>query len=167
MTVSGRKNLNGKTGVESTLDRECQLWRVCATLDKASQAWQTKARLGTTHNSKTRFLSISHASGSVLGSHIARCRTELPLGRRAPFLPVQSSERTLGRPRGGGGRGGCLSDVGEKFGALWHLAGPAAFQSWSRLIYVAWKAGRNLPRYKSPSLLQDYLPVQVTSEEVA
>ena len=44
------------------------------------------------------------------------------------------------------------SNMGEKFGALWHLAGPAAFQSWSRLIYVAWKAGRNLPRYKSPSL---------------
>ena len=86
MTVSGRKNLNGKTGVESTLDRECQLWRVCATLDKASQAWQTKARLGTTHNSKTRFLLISHASGSVLGSHIARCRTELPLGRSPPAL---------------------------------------------------------------------------------
>ena len=137
MTVSGRKSLNGKTGVESTRDRECRLWRVSAALDKASQAWPTKAHSGAIHHSKTRFLARRPHIWLLFG------RTQPPPGRPAP----SPGRRVVSR---WGGEGSLSLDTGGRSGVLWHLADPAAFQSSSRLIYVPWKAGRNPPRYKSP-----------------
>lgn len=42
MTISGRRNLNGKAGVQRMQDGEYQVWRVCAALDKASQSQLTE-----------------------------------------------------------------------------------------------------------------------------
>ena len=71
MTVSGRKNVNGKTGVESTPDRERRLRRVWAALDKPDRPGQQRHTRELLTTAKPGSQSISHASGSVLGSHIA------------------------------------------------------------------------------------------------
>lgn len=157
MTVSGRKNLNGKTGVESTRDRECQLWRVSAALDKASQAWPTKAHSGTAHHSKTRFLvHLPHIwlrLGKSHGKRIGR-----PPGRPATSLGVQSSGHGRG-PRGGVGR---EPVSGTREGGLGYCG------IWLTLLPSSHRLGLFMSPGKLAETRPDIkVPATVTSEEVA
>ena len=142
MTVSGRKSLNGKTGVESTRDRECRLWRVSAALDKASQAWPTKAHSGAIHHSKTRFLARRPHIWLLFGG------TQLPPGRPAP----SPGRRVVSR---WGGEGSLSLDTGGRSGVLWHLADPPPSSHRLGLFMSPGKLAETRPDIKVPAASEE------------